>query len=96
MTTFLTILAIHTGLFAFAFGLAGWVGLLDLDLEPPRRNRTILLRLLDHLLTGGLVWVTRDIARNWPRRRTERRFIYVALANAVACFTLILLIYGML
>jgi hypothetical protein len=83
MTALLIILACFAGIFAFAYGTAGLVGLLDLD-RPPGKNSVVLL-LLDQLLTLGLGTFVSTIARNWSRRPEERRLLGIAAVCGALC-----------
>jgi len=90
MTTLLTILACFSGVFAFAFGAAGFIGLMSF--EPPSKKGGLLVCLLDHTFTGGAFTALSDIARNWQSRPAQRRMLYVGLACGVASITLVIII----
>jgi hypothetical protein len=88
MHTLLVILASLTGTFGFAFGLAGFLGMLDFK---PRPGKSLILDLLDSLIIGGLGSMLRDVAANWTDRRAERRLFCFGLINTGACLILIFL-----
>jgi uncharacterized membrane protein len=90
MLTFLTILACFAGVFAFAFGTAGFLGLMSF--EPPSKKGGLLLGLLDHTFTFGAFTALSEISRNWDSRTAERRLLYVGLACGVACIILVVVI----
>jgi hypothetical protein len=90
MTTLLTILACFAGVFAFAFGTAGFLVLVSF--EPPKEKRSAFLFFLDHLFAGGLVSMLRDVAHNWSQRVTERRLLCLGLACGLACIILVTVI----
>jgi MFS family permease len=83
MTELLTVVAILAGLFAFGFGLAGILGLVDF--EPTEERRPRLVFVLDQLVAGGIGTMLHDVGRNWAWRSTERRFVYVAIASGIVC-----------
>lgn len=93
MTALLTILACFAGVFAFAFGMAGFVGLVSF--EPPKDKRGAVGTLIDHLVTGGFISILRDIERNWPEREAERRLLYLGFACGLACIVLVMLVKQM-
>jgi uncharacterized membrane protein len=94
MTAFLTILACFAGVFAFAFGAAGFLGLMSF--EPPSKKGGLLLGLLDHTFTFGAFTALSEISRNWESRPAERRLLYVGFACGVACIILVVIIRKML
>jgi hypothetical protein len=93
MAILLTILACFAGVFAFAFGASGLIGLMNF--RPQSGKRGGFLLLLDHLVFGGLVSAFRDIAHNWSKRAAERNLLCIGIACAVVCITLVMLIKRM-
>jgi len=81
----LTILACFTGSFAFAFGTAGVVGLMDFE---RKGRRAAILTIVDHLAAGGLFSAGRDISENWQHRPFERRLLLLGLAWGIICLAL--------
>jgi hypothetical protein len=88
MHTLLVVLAAATGTFGFAFSTAGFLGMLDFK---PHPGKSLVLDLLDEIITGGLGSILRSVAANWQDRRDERRLFYIGLANTGACLVLIFL-----
>jgi hypothetical protein len=89
MTELLTVIAILAGLFAFGFGLAGILGLVDF--EPTEERRPRLAFVLDQFVAGGIGTMLHDVGRNWARRSTERRLVYVGTASGVVCILMLLI-----
>jgi hypothetical protein len=90
MTELLTVVAIMAGLFAFGFGLAGVLGLVDF--EPTEERRPRLAFLLDQLVAGGIATLLHDVGRNWSLRNTERRLVYVGIASGILCVLLLIIL----
>ena len=90
MTSLLIVLACLAGLSAFGFGLAGVLGLLNL--EPPEEKQRRFPFVVDQLVTGGIVSMMEDVVNNWPERVTERRLVYAGVANGVACLAFLWLV----
>ena len=80
MQTVLTIVAIFLGVFAFAFGVAGVVGMMRFD-----RKEGVGLTIADGFLSGGIFTMLSDIAASWPHRPEQRRLIYIGLTCGALC-----------
>jgi hypothetical protein len=85
MHTLLTILAIFLGVFGFAFGLAGAVGMMRFD-----RKEGVGLTIIDGFLAGGVLTMLSDIAANWSHRPEQRRLIYTGLFCSALCVVAII------
>jgi hypothetical protein len=83
MTATLTTVACFAGVFALAFGLAGFFGLADA--HPKRPEPPTLLDLLDYGLTGGVFALLQSMAMNWSSRPDERRSLLIGVACGVIC-----------
>jgi len=86
MHTLLIILACFTGTFGFAFSTAGFLGMMDFK---PRAGKSVVLFLLDNIVTGGIGSMLRDIAANWRDRAPERHLFYIGLLSSITCLALI-------
>ena len=90
--TLLTILACFAGVFAFAFGMAGFLGLVNW--EPSKEKRSLFF-FFDQLVAGGVISMLRDIAQNWRSRTTERRMLCLGVACGLLCIILVTLVRRM-
>jgi hypothetical protein len=65
------ILACFAGVFAFAFLLAGILGLQDTT--PPKDRTDATFQFADAVVFSGIASVLRGFEKNWSTRREERR-----------------------
>lgn len=87
MATLFTVLACFAGVFAFAFGLAGLLGLLDH--QPPKDKRHLSLFLIDHLIAAGVVSTVREAGNSWEKRPKERNLLCTGFVCGVLCLLLL-------
>ena len=85
MQTVLTVVAIFLGVFGFAFGLAGVVGMMRDD-----RKEGVGSIIADGFLSGGILTMLSDIATSWPHRPEQGRFIYIGLICGALCVVAII------
>lgn len=71
MHTLWIILACFAGVFAFAFLLAGMLGLQDTT--PPKDRGDAAFRFVDATLFGGIGSIIRGFDKNWATSKEERR-----------------------
>lgn len=82
MHTLWTIFACFSGIFAFAFLLAGVQGMQDE--EPPRNRSKLILLSCDITGVGALGEALRGAVKNWSKQPDERRLIYAGLFSLAA------------
>lgn len=96
MVGFLTILACFAGMFAFAFGLSGVAGLVEVhpqskkEGEPTKHTRHAFWWILDAFLSGGALGM---MSMNWSSRPAERRLFCAGLACGVVTIALCVIIH---
>jgi membrane protease YdiL (CAAX protease family) len=77
MHTLWFILACFSGAFAFAFLLAGILGLQDIT--PPNDRAETVFQFIDVTVFGGIASVARGFDKNWSTRTKERRLFCTGL-----------------
>jgi uncharacterized membrane protein len=90
MVATLTTVACFAGVFAIAFGVAGVIGLMDLD--PPKTRPGTLLAFIDLVFTGGVLAICQDMLRNWSSRPSERRLLLAGIGCGCLCVAIVVLI----
>lgn len=83
MHTLWIILACFSGVFAFAFLLAGVQGMQEENPEPPKDVSEKISHVLGAIIFGVLGSMPgsmlRGIAKNWNKQPNERRLVYAGL-----------------
>jgi hypothetical protein len=76
------ILACFSGMFAFAFLLAGIAGLQDTT--PPKSRAGAVFQFLDAIVLSGMASVIRGFRKNWSARTEERWLVFAGLTSLAA------------
>lgn len=89
MHTLWIILACFSGVFAFAYLLAGIMGMQD-D-EPPNNRSKLILLSCDITGVSALGEALRGAAKNWSTRPDEHRLVYAGLLCLAASMVFVCL-----
>jgi hypothetical protein len=92
MHTLWIILACFSGVFAFAFLLAGVQGMQEENPEPPKDVSEKISHIVDATIFGSLGSMLRGVAKNCSKQLNERHLIYAGLISLAAFMVFLCLV----
>lgn len=84
MHTLWIILVCFSGVFAFAFLLAGVQGMQEENPEPPKDVSEKISHIVDATIFGALGSMLGGVEKNWSKQPNERKLVYAGSICLVA------------